>query len=83
MALKRPSYKLLRKCEKLIHGDREYKPTETFGYGVKETEHPYRCARLAKNYEVRGQSFTAFAVLCKTHKAAAEHEGFILIERGE
>ena len=73
------------KCEKLLHGHREGKKIVDKQTGEvkrvgESTNHPYRCDRLAKRYEVRGYSFTAYTQLCKMHKACAEREGFTMVE---
>jgi hypothetical protein len=68
-------------CEKLIHGHREGKLVVDKETGEKRrvgesTHHPYRCGRPAERLRVEGDSFTAFATLCKIHKDAAIREGF-------
>lgn len=48
---------------------------------IPQPHFPYKCERTARKYKVSGTSFTAFAVLCKSHaKAAQEKEGFTLQE---
>lgn len=70
-------------CERLIHGYKRGRVVEDKTTGEKRlvgqsTNHPYRCGRPAVSYLVHGDSFTAFASLCKMHKSAAEREGFRL-----
>ena len=71
----------MAKCEKLVHGHRYGRVVVNKVTGEKttveeSTHHPYRCDRPAFRLEVKGDSFTAFATLCKIHMAAAEREGF-------
>lgn len=68
-------------CEKLIHGHRAGKLVMNKETGQMERvgaseHHPYKCGRPATMLKVSGDSYTAFAVLCKLHRAAAVREGF-------
>ena len=84
-------------CEKLLHGNRTNKPFPQFHsivmvkddkgverpkkIPVPQPHFPYKCERTASKYKVSGDSFTTFAVLCKSHaKAAVKKEGFRLEE---
>jgi hypothetical protein len=79
-------------CEKLLHGNREFKPfplyhsidSEGKKVKIKQPHYPYKCERLAQRYRVSGQSFTAFAVLCKSHaRQAEEKDGLKLVPEVE
>lgn len=70
-------------CEKLMHGHRQGRLVTDKESGEKKRvgqseNHPYKCGRPAVRYEVSGDSFTAFAELCKIHMEAAQREGFRL-----
>ena len=74
-------------CEKLMHGHKSgrWKTDKATGEKVlvgQSTNHPYKCGRPAVSYFVHGESYTAFATLCKIHKLAAEREGF-RVERAD
>jgi hypothetical protein len=75
-------------CEKLIHGHKAGRRTVaedgTVTWVGASTHHPYKCGRPADRLEVHGDSYTAFATLCKIHKNSAIREGFKLevLEKG-